>query len=152
MVGHVNALARTSTSPDTFIFMAADSVHLGGELRPSTSMPLPEQVDVPGIVPRPCPCRLLSKIHPRHSTTTPFLGLDPSFPENLEEAEQTIRLIQYFDADERVLVVFAHDVSLFDIVEFYPRKANDWNKKGWKEKGRWAFLPQLQKAVSDAIG
>ncbi|KAF2740762.1 hypothetical protein EJ04DRAFT_558738 [Polyplosphaeria fusca] len=146
--GDTNALARTSTNPDTFIFLAADSVHLGGEFRPSETLPLPDPVGVPGIDPCLCPASALVKIHPLRSTTTPFLGLDPSFPEDLDEAERTIRLIQQFDADDRVFVVFAHDISIYDIVEFFPKDANDWKVKDWKTKGRWTFLPHLQKTFT----
>lgn len=116
--------------------MAADSVHIGGEFRPSHSLPLPAWVDLPCLMPRPCPQKVLLWMHTRSCETLPYLGLDPGFPENLAEAEQTIVSIQAFDADERVLVVFAHDVSMFDILEFYPKSANGWKQKGWKEKGR----------------
>ena len=127
-------MARTSASPETFIYIAADSVHLGGEFRPSESIPLPEFLDVPGLIPRPCPRQVLLDIHPRKSATLPFLGLDPSFPENLADAEQTIRSIQDFDFDETVFVVYAHDVSLFDILDFYPKTANDWKQKVGRKK------------------
>jgi hypothetical protein len=88
---------------------------------------------------------LLLHIHPRNSATTPFLGLDSCFPEHLADAEETIRLIQNFDADERVFVVFAHDVSMFNVVDFFPHVANEWKLKRWKEKVRWTFLIDLQK-------
>ncbi|PVH69833.1 hypothetical protein DL98DRAFT_578142 [Cadophora sp. DSE1049] len=148
-LGHLNALARTSTGPDTFIFMAADSTHLGGELRQSNQMPLPEALAQPGLVPCPCPVDVLLQLHPLHSAETPYLGLDPCFPENLAEAEETIRLIQGFDADENVFVVFAHDVSLYDTVGFFPKAANDWKVKGWKDESRWKFLVDLQKIAAN---
>ncbi|KAF2115733.1 beta-lactamase-like protein [Lophiotrema nucula] len=148
-LGHINALARTSADPATFIFLAADSVHLGGEIRPSEALPLPDLVDVPGIVPWPCPAEQLLKIHPRDSRTLPYLGLDPCFPEHLEDAEKTIESIQRFDADDRVLVVFAHDVSIYKTLEYYPATANDWKNKGWKSIGRWAFLTDLQKIAKE---
>ena len=142
-------LARTSTDPETFIFVAADSVHLGGEIRPSEALPLPDTVDIPGIVPRPYPGENLLKIHPHHSRTLPYLGLDPCFPEDLQAAEETIESIQRFDADNRDLVVFAHDVSMYKTLEFYLVTANDWKGKGWKSAGRWAFLADLQKIARE---
>ncbi|KAI1123111.1 beta-lactamase-like protein [Nemania abortiva] len=148
-LGHMNALARTSADPATFIFLAADSVHLGGEIRPTKDLPLPNVIDVPNIVPRPCPADELLKIHPRGSRTLPYLGLDPSFPEDFEGAEATIEAVMRFDADDRVLVVFAHDVSMYGTVEFFPTKANEWKRKGWKSAGRWAFLADLQKIARD---
>jgi hypothetical protein len=147
----LNALARTTSNPDTFIFLAADSVHLGGEFRPTDRLPLPDPINVPGIQPRPCPVGELVRVHPSRSKTTPFLGLDPSFPSQLHEAEETIKLIQAFDADDRVFVVFSHDISIFDILEFYPANANDWKAKGWKEKGLWTFLTEIQKLTSKKV-
>lgn len=29
---------------------------------------------------------------------------------------------------------------MLDVLEFFPRDANAWKEKGWKEKGRWGFL------------
>ncbi|KAM7190382.1 hypothetical protein V8F33_009498 [Rhypophila sp. PSN 637] len=137
-------LARTSVDSDTFIFLAADSVHLAGEVRPTELLQLPDAVDVPGIVPCPCPAEHLLRIHPRESKTLPYLGLDPCFPEDLEAAEKTIENIQDFDADERVFVLWAHDVTLHNILEYYPATADDWKVKGWKETSRWTFLSDLQ--------
>ncbi|KAI1151382.1 beta-lactamase-like protein [Nemania diffusa] len=144
-LGHMNALARTTADPATFILLAADSVHTGGEMRPAKDLPLPDLIDVPNVIPRPCPRDELLKIHPRGSCTLPYLGLDPCFPEDLEDAEATIEAITRFDADERIFVVFAHDVSIYKTLEFFPMKADEWKRNGWKEAGRWAFLADLQK-------
>ncbi|KAF2653874.1 hypothetical protein K491DRAFT_779952 [Lophiostoma macrostomum CBS 122681] len=146
-LGHLNALARTSAEPESFVFLTADSVHLGGEIRLSDALPLPDPVEVPGIVPCPCPAADLTNIHPLHSATKPFLGLDPSFPEHLEDAEHTIELIQKFDADERVFVIFSHDTSIYDVVDFFPNTADDWRLKDWKKRGMWTFLTHLQKTA-----
>lgn len=124
--------------------MAADSVHVCGEFRPSEALPLPEKVDEPGLIPCPCPRELLLEMHPRGSAVIPFMGLDPRFPENLTQAEQTIERVQAFDADERVLVIFSHDTTLYDVLEYFPKSANDWRAKGWKMAGRWRFLVDLQ--------
>jgi hypothetical protein len=140
---------RTSADPASFIFIAADSVHLAGEFRPTEALPLPDVIDIPGIVPRPCPGEELLKIHPRGSRTLPYLGLAPRFPEHLEDAEKTIESIEKFDADDRVLVVFAHDVPIYKTLDYYPVTANDWKDKGWKSIGRWAFLADLQKIARE---
>jgi hypothetical protein len=99
-----------------------------------------------GIRPRPCPVDKLLVMYPRHSRTLPFLGLDPCFPEHLKAAGNTIELIQRIDADDGVLVIFSHDTSIYDNLKFFPRSANDWLSKGWKKKGFWNFLLQLQEA------
>ena len=48
-----------------------------------------------------------------------------------------------FDAMENVFVIFAHDKSLADVIDHYPRTANGWKSRGWKEKCLWRFLPHL---------
>jgi hypothetical protein len=44
-------------------------------------------------------------------------------------------------------VVIAHDYTLLDVVDFFPKEVNNWKAKGWKEEGWWRFLKDLQKAV-----
>lgn len=41
-VGHLSAVVRTSTRPDTFVILGADAIHETGELRPSQYLPIPE--------------------------------------------------------------------------------------------------------------
>lgn len=151
-VGHINALARTSS--DTFIFMGADSFHHPAALRPSDGVPLPSSISVPGLLPFPCPGELFETIHPCASndnadvTRTPFVKVGEKSPAiDLAAARETLHKIETFDADPNVLVIAAHDWSLKDVIDFYPHRVNDWKGKGWKEKGRWRFLADFQKAV-----
>ena len=66
---------------------------------------------------------------------------------NVADANETLRKVQAFDADDRVLVVIAHDYTLLEVVDFFPKEANGWKAKGWKEEGRWGFLRDFQRAV-----
>jgi hypothetical protein len=85
-------------------------------------------------------------MHHKHSTTEPFYRMQlnedgtSSAMHDVALAEQTIEKMQKFDADENVFIVIAHDASLMRVVDFFPKGANDWKNKGWKEKGRWGFL------------
>jgi hypothetical protein len=36
---------------------------------------------------------------------------------------------------------------LLDVMDFFPKEANEWKAKGWKEEGRWRFLKDFQRAV-----
>lgn len=63
-VGHINALARTSTNPSTFIYMGGDSFHHCAALRPNEYMPLPKSIEVPNLNPYPCPGDLFHSFHP----------------------------------------------------------------------------------------
>ena len=151
-VGHINALARTS--PDSFIFMGADSFHHPAALRPSNGVPLPTSISIPGLMPSPCPGELFEALHPcswnpsSDATRTPFVQVGDKSPAiDLAAARDTLRKIETFDADPNILVIAAHDWSLKDILEVYPQSANGWMSKGWKESGRWRFLADFQKAV-----
>ena len=146
-VGHINALARTSR--DTFIFMGADSFHHPAALRPSDRVPLPASITVPGLMPSPCPGELFENVHPcSNPSRTPFVKVGEKSPAiDLAAARSTLHKIETFDADDNVFVIAAHDWSLKDVIELYPRRANDWKTKGWKEAGRWRFLADFQKAI-----
>ncbi|KAI1333876.1 beta-lactamase-like protein [Xylariaceae sp. FL0016] len=143
-LGHINALARTNSDPESYMFLAADSIHFGGEFRPSNLLPLPDTIrDGKPPLPDPCADEVLLKMHPTQSRVEPFLTLSSTFPEDLSLAEETIKSLQEFDADARVLILFSHDVTLFDTLPYFPKNANDWLKTGMKESTRWAFLSDL---------
>jgi len=149
-VGHINALARTSTNPDTFIYMGGDSFHHCAALRPNEYTPLPNSIKIPNLNPCPCPRDLFSHFHPcaTQTITTPFVVVGEKSPAiDVTAAREVVDKIKAFDADENILVIAAHDWSLKDVIEFYPKPANSWKAKGWKENGRWQFLVDFQKAI-----
>lgn len=151
-VGHINALARTSTNPDTFIYMGGDSFHHCATLRPNEYTPLPKSIEVPNLNPFPCPGELFHSFHPCAAEGTannsPFVIVGEKSPAiDLAAARAVVDKIKAFDADENILVIAAHDWSLFEVLELFPSSANDWKRKGWKEKGRWRFLVDFQKAI-----
>ena len=155
-VGHINALARTSTQPDTFLYMGGDSYHHAAELRPSENVPLPQSIEVPYLNPYPCPGHLFHSFHPCASSGNPnntaFVKIGEKAPAiDLAAAQEVVHKIQAFDADENVFAVAAHDWSLKEVMDLYPQSANEWKRKGWKAKGRWRFLADFQKAVDLAV-
>ncbi|KAH6959602.1 hypothetical protein BKA56DRAFT_647938 [Ilyonectria sp. MPI-CAGE-AT-0026] len=165
--GQLNGLARVTTNPETYIYMGADAYHHASQLRPSESIPLPQSIDLykaPMNVPNPLPAELLYPIHPASqdpdslppwaanltsSTKTPFTTTSDDSPVQRMPAiaRDVVSKLQAFDADERVFMVSAHDRSLHGIIEFFPKKANDWKEKGWKEHGRWQFLTDFEDAL-----
>lgn len=66
---------------------------------------------------------------------------------DIDQAKRTIEKVQAFDAADNVMVILAHDGALFDVLEYFPKSANAWKEKGWKEKGRWRFLKDFQGAL-----
>jgi hypothetical protein len=143
----MNALARTTTSPDTSIFLAGDSFHHPSELRPTKHVKLSKVLDLPDIRPRPCPCQVFENLQPRRPLDKPFVDPSESLSHNNQQALETIVKIQAFDADDSCFIVAAHDDSLYPIMECFPEEANSWKEKGWKEKGRWPYLNDFAEAV-----
>ena len=165
-VGHLCALARVT--PDSFVFMGGDCAHHPGQYRPTSANPLPESVTfkspsyifsndlIPGpptLAPRPiptCPGAFVAEqLHPHKCGDKPFYKLDEIASHNIEEADESNTKMQAFDADERVLVIIGHDVTVEDCVPFYPEVLNGWKEAGWKEAGwkekcRWEFLRDFE--------
>jgi glyoxylase-like metal-dependent hydrolase (beta-lactamase superfamily II) len=148
-IGHLCALARTTADPPTFMFLGGDIAHHAGEFRPTEYLPLPDSIS-PSPLQAPftaqatfCPGEVFQAIHPSKSRTSPFFS--PSSGEHavhheLAEAKRSIEKLTEFDAYDNVFSVIAHDQSLFDIVDFYPKSANQWKAKGWAKEGQWRFL------------
>ncbi|KAF2089267.1 metallo-beta-lactamase superfamily protein [Saccharata proteae CBS 121410] len=153
-IGHISGLARTTTNPDTFVFMGGDVCHFGGSFRPTPYSPMPDPI--PSTVPLdkrrfrlPCPCSMFTACHPnpaqartqRYYDVTLETGswyVDPP------TAQESIDRLELFDADENVFVCIAHDEGLRDVVEWFPKGSlNRWKEKGWKESGKWGFLNAL---------
>ena len=56
------------------------------------------------------------------------------------------------DGHDNVLVMLAHDDTMLDIVDKFPNgTANEWKKKGWREKGMWRFLGDFAEAVEEKV-
>lgn len=90
---------------------------------------------------------LQDTVHPRNSATEPFfLPGERAFPAQ-EDARETIRGIMELDALNNVLVVLAHDKSLDGEVDMFPSAVNDWMEKGVKERTRWLFLKDFERAL-----
>lgn len=149
-VGHLCALARTTANPPTFMFLGGDIAHHGGEFRPTQYLPLPDAIK-PNPLEAPfanatsaCPGEIFQAIHPKSSKTEPFFAPAGAVHKDDKEAKRSIDKMTEFDAYEDVFSVIAHDSSLFDVVEFYPKRANEWQAKGWEKEGRWRFLRSFE--------
>lgn len=153
-IGHICGLARvTGTS---FIFMGGDSCHHAGEFRPSQYLPLPSSVSPNPLdlkSSKPCPGAMFEELLPGGDQTKPFykiarLNDGSGVAHDVDEAEATIEKVIEADARDEVLVVMAHDDSLLNVVDFFPKYANEFVQKGWVEKGRWLFLKDFAGAVN----
>jgi hypothetical protein len=65
-----------------------------------------------------------------------------------EAIQENLHAVQRFDADPSIFVIAAHDATLYDILEYLPENANDWQENGWKAQTQWSFLEDLIPALS----
>ncbi|KAL8835767.1 MAG: hypothetical protein Q9176_006715 [Flavoplaca citrina] len=142
-VGHICGLARVTSSPSSFIFMGADACHHAGLLRPNEYMPLPRSIQPPRLhQPLRMGCCTGTPGGQRPSSEPFFMPSERAFPAQAE-AKETLQKIMELDAQENVFVVLAHDTSLEDQIDLYPKSANKWMEKGWKSRTRWLFCKGL---------
>ncbi|KAI9046039.1 MBL fold metallo-hydrolase [Aspergillus affinis] len=147
-VGHLCGLARTTTSPDTFILLGGDVCHFAGIFRPSVHLPIPES-----IVPHPvlggdtvgfCPGDAWEELQ-RSRGRDPTQSLyDPTFGHDIPLAKRTIGKLQEADASEDIFVIIAHDAQVRDGVPHFPACLNGWKEQGWGTDLKWAFLAVLE--------
>ncbi|ESZ98930.1 putative N-acyl homoserine lactonase AttM [Sclerotinia borealis F-4128] len=151
-IGHMCALARVTTNPNSYIFMGGDSCHHKGEFRPSPYHPLPKTI-IPNPLQTPgasCPGSLFEPLLRDDDREKPFYTIarledGKGVAHDVNEAEET--KVMEADGSDGVLVVMAHDDTLKDVVSFFPSYANAFKENGWAEKGRWLFLRDSVGAV-----
>jgi hypothetical protein len=128
------------------MLLGGDIAHHGSEFKPTKYLPLPDQIEPNPFQPpfqrssSICPGALFQQHHPKKSVSEPFTQATGFVHDDAQGACQSVEGLLDFDAHDNIFTVIAHDKSLMDVVEFYPKSANDWKKKGWKEQGRWRFL------------
>jgi glyoxylase-like metal-dependent hydrolase (beta-lactamase superfamily II) len=145
-VGHMCGLARTTTAPPTFVFMAGDASHHAGEFRPTEYLPLPKEI------------RTSShsgadylEVHRDNSATNPFYDVTETFAHDKKLADWTIAGMGEFDCHDNILLLTAHDEHVVErepVISFFPETLNDWHEKGMGEKAKWLFLQDFDKAVN----
>ncbi|KAF2463901.1 Metallo-hydrolase/oxidoreductase [Lindgomyces ingoldianus] len=147
-IGHLCGLARTTMNPDTFVLLGGDICHYPGIFRPSAHLPVPISIS-------PHPCHLhssvpfcpgssfveLQKSRNRKPTDTLY---DMTFGHDIPRATETMRHLQELDCDENVFVIIAHDSTVRNKVDHFPRSLNDWKKQGWGKSLKWAFFRDLE--------
>ncbi|EME41808.1 hypothetical protein DOTSEDRAFT_74015 [Dothistroma septosporum NZE10] len=150
-IGHMCGLARTSSSPDSFVFMGGDSAHHGGEFRPTEYLPVPKEVKPSPLKRRNvCPGHLMvDEVHPHKTADKPFYYVTESFAHDKKVADWTIDGLGEFDAHESVLMLMAHDDAIVDPaqLDFYPKPLNGWYQKGVGQKVKWLFLEDFEDAL-----
>lgn len=146
-VAHLCALVRTTTSPDTFVFLAGDAAHHCGEIRPSAYSPLPECMplsDAKGHTVPICPGSWYEDLQLSRNRDPKGPLWQPSFGHDMEQTMATLGHVQEYDGDENVFIILAHDPSLrAPDVPFFPTPVNDWKKRGLSQKYKWAWVASI---------
>lgn len=146
-VGHMCGLARTTTDPPTFIFMAGDASHHAGEFRPTEYLPLPKEVKTSSVHSG----AEFQDVHWDKSATKPFYNVTASFAHDKELADWTIAGLGEFDCQENVLLLTAHDEHVIEpepVINLFPESLNDWHKKGVSRDISFSFLKDFEQAIS----
>lgn len=146
---HICALCRTTE--DTWLLLGGDACHNIAQLRPNRFRQLPDSIPA-SVLGRTSPPERCSCAHLTHLMQPnkgdggggSFYGLAPGMHEDLKMAEETLERIKAFDGREDVMVMIAHDSTLLNVIDFFPRDINDWKVKGWADQGRWLFLKELE--------
>ena len=82
--------------------------------------------------------------------TEPFMIPAPGGARDVELSRKSTVSMEAFDASENIFTMIAHDATLLDVVEFFPKStANQWKEKGWKKQGLWKFLADFEEAVKE---
>jgi len=149
-VGHLCGLARTTAgSKPTFVFMGGDSSHHGGEFRPSEYLPIPKEISPSPVkkIQPVCPGHLLQDIHRNKIPTEPFYKVRKDFAHDIVKCDWTIEGLQEFDAHPNILLLVAHDQTVLDTLDFYPKPMNDWFEKDLAKKAKWKFLGDFSEGI-----
>lgn len=138
------------TTPDTFVMLGGDLCHHGGELRPSSILPLPAEILLPNLIQYPrcvCPGAEFETIQKKRSRAPDEPFFDPNIGHDIPETVRTIRKVQGADAAENIFFIYAHDSTIRGIVDLFPALANEWQTKGWLQKAYWRFLEDFKEAL-----
>lgn len=151
-IGHLCGLARVTSSPNSFILMGGDICHHVGQFRPSVQLPLPAMITpnpFDQLSVAPCPGEVFERMLSESDHTHPFYQHGAQVAADLDAANESITKLQSLDGLDEVLVVIAHDRSLLDVVDFFPKYADNFLQKGWAKKGKWLFLRDFADAVRE---
>lgn len=148
---------RTTNNPDTFMYLGGDLLHHGSELRPSPYLPYPENLPpaaieavktrIPGCPGHDYGAEIFPNLNMKNNRSETEPLYDPKVADDLGQAIKTIKEVQMADVQDNVFFIWAHDTGIQDVVDLFPKTANDWKAKGWRERLIWDFLEDLVPAA-----
>ncbi|CAG2010693.1 unnamed protein product [Fusarium graminearum] len=122
-VGHLCGLARTTSSPDTFVLMGGDICHYAGIFRPSKFLPVPDTISPHPCHPHEdgvlCPGEAFDRLQKSRGRAPTDTLFDLTFGSDLELATKTTKQLQELDCNENIFVVVAHDSTVSQVSLVY---------------------------------
>lgn len=151
---HVAALVRTTSGPDSFVFLGADACHFMGVVRPTEQNPMPEIFDkttsLSPVADTPISSDAFTACHPHGPESArrkPFYCVSSgqhSLYADAAAAAETLDKIRNLDADPRAMIVIAHDTSVLGALPMFPHGTiNAWKERGYKEAVMWNWVKEL---------
>ncbi|KAI5196067.1 hypothetical protein AUEXF2481DRAFT_111853 [Aureobasidium subglaciale EXF-2481] len=144
MKSHMCGLARVLSEPSRFVFMGGDIAHHAGQLRPSKYRPLSTIRPQLRVVDLESANGAIQQIAEDESRT-PFYRPSPGVHHDVEALETSLDAVRRFDADDRVMILLAHDESLRQRLDFFPNSLSKCFDKATHDEIRWGFLEDFQK-------
>ncbi|KAJ9634498.1 hypothetical protein H2199_008955 [Coniosporium tulheliwenetii] len=147
-IGHLCGLARTTMNPDTFVLLGGDICHYAGIFRPSKHLLVPSSItahpchahsDVPF-----CPGNAFDELQKSRGRGLTDTLYNMTFGHDIPLATKTMGQLQELDCDENIFVIIAHDSTVRDGVDLFPKSLNSWKEKGWGKSLKWAFFRDLE--------
>jgi glyoxylase-like metal-dependent hydrolase (beta-lactamase superfamily II) len=148
-IGHLCGLARTTGEEDsTFVLLGGDVCHYPGIFRPSVHLPVPDAISPHPCLPNSdfplCPGTAFVELQKARGRASKSSLYDMTFGHDIPLAQHTATWLQELDADDRIFVIIAHDSTVRDGVDHFPKSLNDWRSKGWGKSLKWAFFKDLK--------
>ena len=149
-VGHLCGLARTTTSPSTFILLGGDVCHYAGIFRPSQYLSMPNSIS-----PHPldrasreafCPGHAWEALQTSRGRNSKDSLYDMTFGHDIPLANETKTKLQELDCNEAVFVIIAHS-TVQDRVPHFPSSLNEWKANGWGHDLKWVRYKALDYAL-----
>lgn len=91
-----------------------------------------------------CPGSAFDELQRSRGRQTSDTLYDLTFGYDIPLATRTVGHLQELDCNDNVFVIIAHDSTVRDGVDHFPKSLNAWKEKGWGKQLKWAFLRDLE--------
>ncbi|WWC91213.1 uncharacterized protein L201_006155 [Kwoniella dendrophila CBS 6074] len=108
--GHIMALCRVTTQPDTYVLLAGDAAH-----HQTMYLPVPTSEG-------------------DFRSPKPVINGKVQFAEDPIKATFVVGQLTRMTQEDNVMVILAHEKEVKDVVDYHPNDIAKWKEMGWKEQ------------------